>query len=254
MSNATQLKNLAIGATVLASGAAHADLKLVTETTSGRPGTAMAAERATTYIKGNLVRKDMRGRYQILDTKTNRLILVDPVAKTYRTRDVADMASVAASRSSNVTIKAQVTPKATRKVAGRNAKGYTGTLSMSRPTPRGNSTSLKMEFEQWVDPTIGANANTSALLKMMDTLKGAGNFDATQKELAKMKGLALASSLTIKDGSGKIVSSTHSKTLSLQKVALPQSLFQIPKGFREVKSELPSLANIKKRSHDGHDH
>ena len=111
MSNASQIKNIAIGATVLAAGSAQADLKLVVETSVGRSKASTVSQKATTYVKGNLVRTDARGRYQILDTKTNKVITVDPAAKTYTFRDCQALGKLASSRMASTNVKAKVSAK-----------------------------------------------------------------------------------------------------------------------------------------------
>ena len=263
---------------------ALADLKVVHKTVSQNLPTAMAgqfspsteapAEKkpsepvlATTYYKGKKTRVEETGRVVITDNETGTVTAIDTKKKTYTIQKIADMSAQVNPIAEMLEVKVDggVKPTETKKtIAGREAKLYTSKFTMAMsikegapiPLPAGDGPLMEitMETEQWAAESLqvestGLAPNMSPIpANMMRMMPGV---DSILKKMAEIKGFPLATNVKMTLQSAFPLPGLPEKpivikmeTVSVTEGALPDTLFQVPAGYKQVELELPAFPGL----------
>lgn len=244
------------------SAAAHADLKLVQKSTmegdlSKRLQNAENAPQAptmTTYYKGGRMRTEAGDKVTIFDGE--RTLLLNPKKKTYQAIPKNAGAELANPMLAMMDIKADVRVKPTGKsqtIQGKVAQHYVLTMTMKlgmKVATEGASKGdmpqippITSKTELWTVEFPGIKLGAGTARQAMPA--GMGNLpfakDLTDK-LKSIKGIPLQTTM-IQDMMGKKMSVTI-KTLSLSEAPLPDSLFALPAGYKQVPYEAPAMPTM----------
>lgn len=239
------------------SAAALADVKLVQTTNSGgelfNAGKARASaagtkvpESATTtlYFKGDKVRTETKNSIMLFDGA--RLLVLNPEKKTYQAMPLDAAKNPMAAM---MDIKAEVSLKPsgkTKTIQGKLAKQYILTLTMKvgikpgmLPSKQGSPKTeapqippITSKSEIWAAEFTGVSAKPTVAMQALAALPG---MQEVQEKLKGVKGIGLETTMT-QDLMGRTMS-VHTVTKSLSEAPLPASLFEIPKGWKQIPFE-----------------
>jgi hypothetical protein len=239
-----------------------ADLKIVSTMRRESRGVSSSPQTITTYVKGGLVRTESGGMVSIADASQKRLIAIDAKGKTYSIVPLGPpKGTVPAREGLKATASGKVTPTPDRrKVAGLSARRFVATarVRQSIPTMSPGSAEVLIEMEQWVSESVALPESSRRLAGAFGLAFGMRAVDpafkALSAEFAKIKGLPLASRVTLKPISrGGVMSSARPLTVvtevrSVSHPKLSDALFRVPAGYKKI--ERAVAANLKK----AHDH
>lgn len=251
-----------LAAALALSAAAHADVKLVQTTQAGgellkagkarapKAGAAIPESTTTTlYFKGNKVRTETKDRVTLFDG--TRLLLLNAAKKSYQ---AIPMDSAAANpMAAMMDIKADVSLKPgtkTKTILGKSAKQYLLTITMNlgvKPgmlPPKEDGTKAELpkippmtsKSEIWAVEFPGVSAKSTSAMERLASLPG---LKGIQEKLQQIKGLGLETTMT-QDLMGRTMT-LRTTTTSLSEATLPASLFEIPKGWKQVPFDPPSM-------------
>jgi hypothetical protein len=262
------IRRLAPLAVLLASGA-HADVTLVQKTSVEGLPESMRAQRAsmdrpsTLYYKGDKLRTET-GTDAVTILDGERLYLIDTKKKTYAATTAERMMAESNPMLSMVDVQTEVSVKPggkTKTIAGKPAQNWRFTLTMKlainatgmaqaapgQPPP-GQLPTIRIEGEQWstTAAAVPPTARSLRALSMLQSLVGPKGQAALRREFEKIKGLPLELTLTQTvqgvptPANGKPIV-TRMTTVSLSEKPLPESLFALPKGYKQVPFEGPKM-------------
>jgi len=262
---------------------ASADLKVVSKTISqntpaipgGIPGapTPSAAKKpgepvlSTAYYKGKKVRVEEGDRVVITDNETGTIVTIDSKKKTFTTQKLADMASQVSPFTEMLEVKVDGALKPTemkKPVAGRETRLYAGKFTMAMsvkegapiPLPAGDGPLMEIiiESEQWaaegiqLDPKTQGPGFSPLPAGMMRMMPG---MDSMMKKMTEIKGFPLSTAMKISFQSSLPLPGIPEKpvvikteTVSVPEDALPDTLFAVPAGFKQVEPELPAFPGL----------
>ncbi|GAB4458118.1 MAG: hypothetical protein OHK0029_18900 [Armatimonadaceae bacterium] len=259
---------LAAFAVALSSVSARADLKIVTQMkVTGAPEAAQGQvpPTTTTFIKGDRVRVEQGKTITITDYKSNVIVTLDPVKKTYSEMNLnalTDAAKNPMMAMFKMDVKADVKPTGkTKELLGRTVKEYkySATVSMSVDPNAGEDTPLPpgiadmlptvmISGENWVSDTIqfpiDPNKLMSQSMQGMLSMFGAGMKDF-QEKMAAIPGYPLETRTLVEvvfpptapkemigETPGPVTTTTT--VTSISEEPLPDSLFDIPADYEKV--------------------
>jgi hypothetical protein len=246
---------------------------------SGGTGTQTTRQTVTAYYKGNKVRTQASGGAVVLyDAATDTTTILNPADKTYtvnaskkRVDQVKPFLSMF-----KVSVDGGVTPgAATKTIAGLPARNYRVNLQMkmgmSGNAPAGATAgtlfSMKMAGEQWASSAVSLPTRVQTQMATSGLRALGGMMPGMEKMAARMtaiKGLPLSSRMTITmttppgmgaammggggpaagGKAGPIVITTITDTRSVSRKPLPDSLFTVPAGYREVQPNVPGRGGM----------
>ncbi len=258
---------ITFAAALTLSAAAHADLKLVQQTSMGgdlgkrvqKDGGAPKTPTVTMYYKGNRTRTESGGRVTIFDGQ--RMLMLNPEKKTYQI-----IPKDAASKAVNpmlamMDIKADVSVKPTGKtqtIQGKKAQQYLMTMTIklgmkntaakdapkaAKDAPKGDVPQIPpitSKTELWTAEFPGLTLSGAAMSQAMPAGAASMPFvkDMTEK-MKSVKGIPLQTTMT-QDMMGQQMTVTM-KTTTLSEAPLPDSLFAAPTGYKQVPYVAPSM-------------
>ena len=268
---------LAVTSLLLMGTSARADLKVVSlATLSGLPDAVKAQAPAlaapvttTTYYKGALQRIESVGGVTILGAD-GAMLTLDPAARTYyRTASGAPSPAAGNPLMSMFKIdgKATVTPTALKKtLLGREVSQYTiaATLNLSMnggdPSMASMFPTINLTGRQWTTESIKtlptAGLMPAGLFTGSLPIPGFDSVKSLASEMGKIKGFPLETGATVtfvfpKDSPliGMVGDTLPSKVTfqstvtAISEAALPDDLFTVPAGYKQVDSpKAPGIA------------
>jgi len=243
----------------------------------GGSGSETTRQTVTAYYKGDKVRTQMSdGTVMLYDAATDMTTLLNPADKTYTlnaTKKMADQVKPFLSML-KISVDGGVTPgAATKTIAGLPARNYRVNMRMkmgmaaraggggAAAVPTGTLVSMKMVGEQWASSAVSLPTRVQTQMTTSGMRVLGGMMPGMEKMAGKMtaiKGLPLSNRMTItmttppgmgaamRGGgapaggkSGPIVITTVTDTKSVSRKPLPDSLFSVPAGYREVQPTSP---------------
>lgn len=245
----------------------------------GGSGSQTTRQTVTAYYKGDKVRTQTSGGAVVLfDAATDTTTVLKPADKTYTVNAGKKMVDqvkpfLAMFR---VSVDGGVTPgAATKTIAGLPARNYRVNLQMkmgmgaqagggAAGAPTGTLFSMKMAGEQWASSAVILPARVQAQMTTSGLRALGGMMPGMEKMAGRMtavKGLPLSSRMTITlitpqgmgammgggpsgGKSGPIVITTITDTKSVSRKPLPDSLFSVPAGYREVQPAVPGRGGM----------
>lgn len=256
----------AVATLCLLAAAGNADVKLVQKTSlenvpnlPGAPPSAKPKDgTSTTYMKGVRSRTESGTTVTITDGEKGTIATLDLKAKTYYITKLEDIAKQAnpLAELMDIKITGDVTPlDKTQEILGKKAVGYKTSFTFSitpKPgagLPAGNDgepfMTMVLEGEQWATESVALDAKALAS-SVQSNLRGMArmlpNAKAMSEKMSQIKGLTLKSTMSFSmksalpiPGLGDKPMITKIEALSVSEEALPDSLFEVPKDFKEVK-------------------
>lgn len=241
------------------SATAHADLKLVQQTTmEGELGKRLQktenvpqVRTVTTYYKAGRMRTEVGEQVTIFDGE--RTLLLNPKKKTYQAIPKNAGAELANPMLAMMDIKADVSVRTTGKsqaIQGKVAQQYVLTMTMklgmksaAEGAPKADMPQIPpitSKTELWTVEFPGITLGAGAARQAMPG--GMGNVpfvkDLSEK-LKSIKGIPLQTTMT-QEVMGKKISVTV-KAVSLSESPLPDSLFAPPVGYKQIPYEAPAM-------------
>ncbi len=243
-------------------------------------GRETTRQTVTACYKGDRVRtQTSAGSVVLYDAATDTTTTLNPANKTYTVNASKKMLDQVKPFLSmfQVSVTGGVTPgAATKTIAGLPARNYRVNLQMkmgmsgSAPgagggTPAGTLFSMKMAGEQWASSAVSLPARVQTQMTTSGLRALGGRMPGMEKMAGKMtvvKGLPLSSRMTITmitpqgmgavmggggpsgGKSGPIVITTITDTKSVSRKPLPDSLFSVPAGYREVQPSTPGRGGM----------
>ncbi len=245
----------------------------------GGSGNQTTHQTVTAYYKGDKVRTQTSGGAVVLyDAATDATTILNPADKTYTlnaSKKMLDQVKPFLSMF-KVSVDGGVTPgAATKTIAGLPARNYRVNLQMkmgmsgSAPAgaPAGTLISMKMAGEQWASSAVSLPTRVQTQMTTSGLRALGGMMPGMEKMAGKMtavKGLPLSSRMTItmttpqglggammgggapaRGGkTGPIVITTVTDTQSVSRKPLPDSLFSVPAGYREVQPNVSGRGGL----------
>ncbi len=251
---------MALAAALSLSAAAHADLKLVQQTSmSGdlgkrvqKDGGAPKTPTVTMYYKGNRTRTESGGGVTIFDGQ--RMLMLNPEKKTYQVIPKDAAAKAMSPMLAMMDIKADVSVKPTGKtqiLQGKKTQQYVMTMTIklgmknaaAKDAPKGDVPQIPpitSKTELWTAEFPGITLSGAAMSQAMPAGVASMPFvkDMTEK-MKSVKGIPLQTTMT-QDVMGQQMTVTM-KTTTLSEAPLPDSLFATPAGYKQVPYVAPSM-------------
>lgn len=257
---------------------ARADVTLVMRTRiEGRPAPASSRPKnpeergliTTTYYKGKWERTEAAGGVTLSDGE--RVFFLNPGARTFSATTVRKMAETTNPLVARLDFRTEAVVRPggkTKTILGKPAKNYRFTVTMklaTRPAPGdGGTTSARIALptiviqgEQWTTEAIPvAGRGVGAVPGVLRNLVSLSGQEALVARFATVRGFPLA--LTLRQsirwegkppgkempslpGQGDRLPVIRMTPVSLKEGPLPDSLFQVPDGYRQVPFEGPAL-------------
>lgn len=212
----------------------------------------------TTYIKGKRQRAEQNyGGMQMVNITQcdlKRSLQIMPVNQTYTINSWESAESVPATTTTKTVTGSQpnvkgglVTTTVNIKDTGERKQmfGYTArhliiTMNTESSPEACQKSKTKMEMDGWyIDATFAIDCDNDQLARNYSNQKASGGcqdrFEIKQVGTGK-RGYPVYEKMTMFDESGKETFSTVNEVLELSKATLEDSLFDVPAGYREVKS------------------
>lgn len=244
------MKNIilfAAAAVLTISGSVRADVKIKTkQTISGQ------TTENTTYIKGKRQRAEMMGGVMVTVTQCDlgRDLQIAPQTKTYTVTNYDDGTSTpgavkpgeTAPVTNGGTMYVTTTIKDTgerKQMFGFTARHIIQTVETETSPDACNPFKSKMEMDMWV---IDAEFGLACSERRQYTPRNGGKSGGCQDRIvpktigSAKSGYPLWQKMTSFDASGKESFSTVQEVVEMSKATLDQALFEIPEGYREVKT------------------
>ena len=257
---------LALAAILLtASTSVFADVKIkIKQTSSGQ------STENTTYIKGKRQRSEMMGgvMVSIMQCDLQRDLQISPQTKTYTVNPYDNSTGSAGSTTATKTVETTkggvVTTIVTNKDTGERKQmfGYTArhiiqTIETKSSPDSCNPMNSKMEIDAWyIDATFALDCEMNRRYRPVNTPKAGGGcqdkYDMKTIGSAKT-GYPVYQKMTMFDNNGQPNVSIVQEVLEISNATLEASLFDVPEGYREVKSasEMYSAAAMQSASNSG---
>ncbi|HKS26627.1 MAG TPA: hypothetical protein VJS44_02350 [Pyrinomonadaceae bacterium] len=227
---------------------ALADMKITTKSSASGQSTTM-----TTYIKGARQRIEGVGYITIYQCDLKRMIQINDKTKSYLVTPFSGASGAAAASSGQqksgakrggvVTYTTTATDTGERKeILGMKARRVKSKMVVQSSEGACNSMNMEMETDGWYIDMPGGQNCQSQTASTYDT----GQSDCVDEVRYKTEGYAntgypASATTTIKfnmgEGAPSIPSSTSTQEVTeISTSALEQSLFEVPAGYKEVKS------------------
>jgi hypothetical protein len=231
-----------------AATSAFADVKIkIKQTASGQ------STENTTYIKGKRQRSETMGgmMVSVMQCDLQRDIQISPQTKTYVINPYDNSISGTPGTTTSQTVKLTkggiVTTTVTSKDTGerRQMFGYTArriiqTIETVSSPDSCNPINTKMEIDAWyIDATFGLPCDSNRQYRPAPTTKTGGGCQDTYntKSIGAAKtGYPVVQKMTMFDASGQPNYTMTQEVLEISNVTLDAGLFDVPAGYREVKS------------------
>ena len=231
-----------------AATSAFADVKIkIKQTASGQ------STENTTYIKGKRQRSETMGgmMVSVMQCDLQRDIQISPQTKTYIINPYDNSVSGTPGTTTSQTVKATkggiVTTTVTSKDTGERKQmfGYTArhiiqTIETVSSPDSCNPINTKMEIDAWyIDATFGLPCDSNRQYRPAPTTKTAGGCQDTYntKAIGAAKtGYPVVQKMTMFDASGQPNYTMTQEVLEISNATLDAGLFDVPAGYREVKS------------------
>lgn len=218
-----------------------ADITFSSEITFAGMPQNMPSQKSKTFIKGFMTKNVTDMMTMIIDGKKKTMTSINPTAKTYTVTSM-DTETAAMEMSIKGSVKRT---NETKMILGMSARKYIIDVTMIMGKDTKNP--MKMAMEQWATESISIPKEALALGG--DFLAGMGisannpSMAAFQKEMLKVKGLALLTLMTMDSPmapkSGQKISITM-KVTAIDQKKIPTSEFQIPKGYKKIETPTPA--------------
>jgi hypothetical protein len=254
-----------LAAFVTVSTSVFADVKIkIKQTASGQ------STENTTYIKGKRQRSEtMRGvMVSVMQCDLQRDIQISPQTKTYTINPYDNSVSGTPGTTASQTVKSTkggtVTTTVTNKDTGERKQmfGYTArhiiqTIETVSSPDSCNPVNTKMEIDAWyIDAAFAVDCDTNRRYHAYQPDKTSGGCQDTfnTKTIGSAKtGYPVYQKMTMFDANGQPNFSMIQEVLEISNATLDASLFDIPAGYREVKSasEMYTAAAMQSSSSSG---
>ena len=242
----------------------------------GRPGAGAApkteTETVTTYYKGQKSRVESGATVILFDGTTGKTLTLNPATKTYQVQsDVRTQRLDEAAQNIDFKTSGSARPTgATRAILGKTAKEYAYSITMAmtlkpgitgpdgKPTAAPRPGTVRKPFvtmvikgNQWtVENLTSGGGNGGIIAAQLSALQSFPGFKGIFDALSQIKGVAIEGKQTMSMQSpmAAMMGGTPPTTtittvpVSLKEAPLPDSLFAIPAGYKQVQPAAPTIS------------
>jgi hypothetical protein len=240
---------------VIGAGTARADLKVVsTMTNSGTRSGGPRTSTVTTYYRGKWTRTETPQNVIIVDNALGKIYSLNPSEKTYNVISFADLGKnpLMSMMDMKTTVSLQPGGK-TKTILGKPAKSYTYTavLQMSlkkealqrmagmnggtAPSKPPTIPPVTIKGVSWVTEAVKVSAGASSAA--LATLSQMPGMKVLAEKLGSVRGVPLEQEMTVVASGGpqgNVKQTSVTKATAIDESPLPDSLFKVPAGYREV--------------------
>ncbi len=251
------------GVLALSVAIAQADLKIVSQTTVNTKRGPKTVS-IITFMKGSKIRVDNLDVSQITDSRTGQNIYINNSRQIYTTTTNAQIAKLTAEsiKNEHMKVSAKIRPTGkTKMIAGKMATQYVGDVTLTGNYPKipGSTATAVIHLDEWTIQSAGITVGQGDMLGQVGlivrSVAGTSGMGKVTAELSKAKGIPLNIDVNVDvkittAGGGAPQTQHHSYVTEAQFVrdgALPDSLFSIPKGYKEVHDPSMDAGKNKKK-------
>jgi hypothetical protein len=236
-------------------GAARADVKIVsTLTSSGNRSSGPRISAVTTYYKGKWARTETPQNVLIVDNATGKIYSLNPAEKTYNVVSFAEIGKNPLIAMMDMKTTVSLKPGGqTKTILGKPTKSYvyTAVLQMSLkkealqrmaamnggavPSKPPTIPPVTIKGVNWV--TEAVKVSTGASSAAMATLSQMPGMKALAEKFSSVRGVPLEQEVTVISAGGpqgSVDQTSITKATRIDESPLPDSLFKVPPGYREV--------------------